>query len=278
MPTADQTRIEQDRARPRLMDLWWALRPLSSVVRFMQTGAHPDDEISGMLAALAIRDGINLSYACSTRGEGGQNDVGTEAGADLGALRTREMERACDVLGMRLYWHGTDPHDSITDFGFSKSGEETLRRWGRERVAQRFVEIVRTEQPDILCPTFLDVPGQHGHHRAMTEAAFDVVTAAADPNHPSPLPPWQVKKLYLPAWSGAGQAYDDDLPPPPATLTVPGTDREEMSGWSWNRIGQQSRAFHRTQGMGRWEPAGAGADWPLHLALTQVEGPDHTVW
>ena len=53
-----------------------------------------------MLAALWLRDGVNLSYACSTRGEGGQNDIGTEAGPVLGALRTAEMERACDVLDM----------------------------------------------------------------------------------------------------------------------------------------------------------------------------------
>ncbi|MEM6325393.1 MAG: PIG-L family deacetylase, partial [Pseudomonadota bacterium] len=171
MPTMDQTRLARDRAHPRLMALWWALCPLKSVTRFMQTGAHPDDEMSGMLAALALRDGLTLSYACSTRGEGGQNDIGTEAGADLGALRTREMEAACDLMGMRLYWHSTDPNDTITDFGFSKSGEETLERWGEARVMARFVEIVRTERPDILCPTFLDVPGQHGHHRAMTQAA-----------------------------------------------------------------------------------------------------------
>ncbi|MEL6206380.1 MAG: PIG-L family deacetylase [Pseudomonadota bacterium] len=279
MPTSDQSRITDDRARPRLMELWWALRPLTSVVRFMQTGAHPDDETSGMLAALAFRDGINISYACSTRGEGGQNDIGTEGGLDLGALRTKEMERACDVLGMRLYWHSTHPEDTITDFGFSKSGEETLGRWGRDRTMLRFVEIIRTEKPDIICPTFLDVPGQHGHHRAMTAAAHAVMAAAADVAQPTNLPPWQIKKMYLPAWSGAGQAYDDDLPPPPATLTVPGTDRDPMSGWAWDRIGQQSRAYHRTQGMGRWIPAGyAGQDWPLHLAETHCTGPDDVLW
>ncbi|MEM1066278.1 MAG: PIG-L family deacetylase, partial [Pseudomonadota bacterium] len=278
MPTADQIRIDKDRVHPRVIALWWALRPLTSVVRFMQTGAHPDDEISAMLAALTYRDGINISYACSTRGEGGQNDIGTEAGAALGALRTREMERACDVLGMRMYWHSTHPEDTITDFGFSKSGEETLARWGRARTMERFVEIIRTEKPDIICPTFLDVPGQHGHHRAMTEAAHAVMAAAADPDLPTKLPPWQVKKLYLPAWSGAGHAYDDDLPPPPATLTIPGLDGEPMSGWSWERIGQHSRAFHRTQGMGRWVPAGAsGRDWPLHLAQSHVNGPDEAL-
>ncbi len=278
MPTPDQRRIEDDRLHPRLMSLWWALRPLTSVVRFMQTGAHPDDEITGMLAALAFRDGVNISYACSTRGEGGQNDIGTEAGTDLGALRTREMERACDVLGMRLYWHGTHPADTITDFGFSKSGEETLGRWGPERTLLRFAQIIRMERPDIICPTFLDVPGQHGHHRAMTQAAFDVMEAAADPALASNLPVWQVSKLYLPAWSGAGQAYDDDLPPPPATMVVPGSDREEMTGWPWNRVGQQSRAYHRTQGMGRWIPAGETRDWPLHLAVSHAEAPDTAVW
>ena len=274
MPTPDQIRLEQTRMRPRVLDLWWALRPLQSVVRLMNTGAHPDDETTALLAAIGLRDGINLSYACSTRGEGGQNDIGTESGPALGALRTREMERACDLLNMRLYWHGTSPDDPIRDFRFSKSGEETIGIWGHDHLLHRFVEIVRTDRPDIILPTFLDVPGQHGHHRAMTQAAHEVMEAAADPDFPSNLPPWQVSKMYLPAWSGAGQAYDDDLPPPEATLTIDGAGKDPMSGWSYARIGQMSRAFHRTQGMGRWVPAGPGKDWPLHLAISDVDGPD----
>jgi LmbE family N-acetylglucosaminyl deacetylase len=277
MPTQDQIRLEQTRMRPRILDLWWALRPLQSVVRLMNTGAHPDDETTALLAAIGLRDGINLSYACSTRGEGGQNDIGTESGPALGALRTREMERACDLLNMRLYWHGTSPDDPIRDFRFSKSGEETMGIWGHDHLLHRFVEIVRTDRPDIILPTFLDVPGQHGHHRTMTQAAHEVMTAAADPDFPSNLPPWQVSKMYLPAWSGAGQAYDDDLPPPEATLTVSGSGKDPMSGWSYARIGQMSRAYHRTQGMGRWVPAGPGRDWPLHLAISHVDGPDEAL-
>ena len=274
--TPDQTRIASQRTTPRILSLWWALRPLTSVVRFMQSGAHPDDETTGLLAALALRDGLNLSYTCSTRGEGGQNDIGTETGAALGALRTREMERACDVLGMRLYWLSQGPEDSITDFGFSKNGKDTLNRWRPDRTLARFVEVIRTDRPDVLMPTFLDVPGQHGHHRAMTEMAHRVVTAAADPGFSSPLPPWQVSKLYLPAWSGAGTSYDDDLPPPPTTSTVDGSGADPVSGWRWDHIGQQSRAYHRTQGMGRWQPPETLRDkrWPLHLAWSVVDGPD----
>lgn len=270
MPNAVQSRILSEAADPLIAKVWRAMAGLRSVVGFMNTGAHPDDETSAMLAALWLRDGVNLSYACSTRGEGGQNDIGTEAGPALGALRTAEMERACDVLDMVMYWHGQSPDDTITDFRFSKSGKETMGIWGRERLLQRFVEIVRTERPDILCPTFLDIPGQHGHHRAMTEAAHAVIDLAADPDFPCDLPVWQVSKLYLPAFSGAGGAYDDEVPPPPATLVVAAKGGDEMLGMSFERIGQWSRQFHRTQGMGRWFAPGDERDWPLHLAWSRV--------
>ncbi|WP_375552086.1 PIG-L family deacetylase [Rhodophyticola porphyridii] len=274
MPTTDQSRIMAEAATPLIARIWRALQPLRSVVGFMNTGAHPDDETSAMLAVLGLRDGINLSFACANRGEGGQNDIGTEAGFDLGTIRTAEMERAAEMLDMRLYWLGQSPEDTITDFGFSKSGDETMARWGRDRTLARFVHILRMERPDIICPTFLDIPGQHGHHRAMTSAAHEAMELAADPAFTgSDLPIWQVSKLYLPAWSGAGGSYDDELPPPDVTLTIDGHGTDPVLGTSYARIAQQSRAFHRTQGMGRWIPPGAETDWPLHLAISKL-GPD----
>ncbi|SDR13874.1 PIG-L family deacetylase [Pseudovibrio sp. Tun.PSC04-5.I4] len=271
MPLSDQERIAAHKQNVRLVELWRALQPLKSTVSFMNTGAHPDDEISEMLAAIGLRDGVSLSYACANRGEGGQNDIGTEATETLGVLRTAEMEKACDVLNMRMYWLSDNAEDSIFDFGFSKSGKETLGKWGHQRTLKRFVEIIRQERPDIISPTFLNIPGQHGHHRAMTQAAHEVMKAAADPKFPDVgLPVWTVKKLYLPAWSGAGDAYDDDLPPPPATLELDCNGEEEVTGWSWAQIGEQSRAFHRTQGMGRWRPYSKENSWLLHLAESTV--------
>lgn len=270
MPMTDAARILAQRSAPAGLMLWRALQPLRGLVRFMNTGAHPDDETSGMLAALSLRDGVGIAYACSTRGEGGQNDLGREAGADLGTLRTAEMERACDVLGMSMYWLSTSPDDPITDFGFSKSGVETLGKWGHAGTLRRLVEIIRADRPDIICPTFLDIPGQHGHHRAMTQAAHEAMAAAADPAFAAEGAPWQVAKLYLPAWSGAGDAYDDDLPPPPETVRVSGAGREPVSGWTWEEIGQQARVFHATQGMGRWLGGAETVGWPLHLAQSRV--------
>jgi len=271
MPLTQPDRIARDLAQPLMLTLWRALQPLRSVTTFMNTGAHPDDETSTMLAALTFRDGVNLSYICANRGEGGQNDIGSEVTEDLGTLRTAEMERAADVLDMRLYWLSESPGDSIFDFGFSKSGVETMGKWGRARTLARFVDLVRTDRPDIICPTFLDIPGQHGHHRAMTEAAHLVMDLAADPGFDgSDLPPWQVAKLYLPAWSGAGGSYDDEVPPPEETLRIGGEGHEPVSGWPWPRIGQHSRWFHKTQGMGHWTGTSPHPGWPLHLVRSSV--------
>ncbi|PWJ11445.1 PIG-L family deacetylase [Jannaschia seohaensis] len=264
--TPDQTRLEADRAAPRIVQLWRLVTGMRTPLTFMQSGAHPDDETSGMLAALRFRDGLDLAYVCSTRGEGGQNDIGREAGAALGVLRTAEMERAAEILDMRVRWMTPAPGDPVHDFGFSKSGEEALARWGRDRTLDRFARALRVLRPDLLCPTFLDVPGQHGHHRAMTLLAPEAIARAADPAWETEQEPWRVTKLYLPAWSGAGTAYDDDLPPPPATVVVSGQGVDPVTGASWARIGQWSRGMHRTQGMGRWPEA--QRDWPLHL----VEG------
>ena len=278
MLLTDIERIERQTKAPRALALWRTLQSLRCCASFMNTGAHPDDETSAMLAALSYRDGFTVSFACANRGEGGQNTLGSHSVYDLGVIRTAEMERAADVLSMRLYWLNETVDDTIFDFGFSKSGKETLGKWGYERTLKRFVYIVRSERPDIICPTFLDIPGQHGHHRAMTQLAHEVIDAAADESFDTgSLPVWQVKKLYLPAWSGAGDAYDDDLPPPPATLLIDAKGEEPFSGWTYEQIGQQSRQFHKTQGMGRWVAPGHERDWPLHLARSTYSGSDDSL-
>jgi len=282
MPSVDIDRILHASVHPRVLDLHFALQRLRSTVSFMNSGAHPDDETSAMLAALGFRDGLDISYACANRGEGGQNNIGTESGSALGTLRTAEMERAAEALDMRLYWLSSHVNDTISDFRFSKSGIETLAKWQHEHALNRFVSIVRREKPDILCPTFLDVPGQHGHHRAMTQLAHEVVSAAADvsfvvKHNGEPLPPWTVAKLYLPAWGGGGSSYDDELPPPQTTLQVQANDTDELTGWSWELIGQQSRRFHLSQGMGRWVAVGDERNWPLHLAHSIFTSNDDSV-
>ncbi len=274
--TPSQQRIVQQAAQSAITRLWDSLVALKSVSSFMQTGAHPDDETSRLIARLSKADGIRVSYVCGVRGEGGQNDLGTELRSALGVLRTREMERAAGTLNMALYWLNEEYDGAIFDFGLSKSPTETFEHWGHERTVEGLVRAIRTERPDVIAPTFLDIPGQHGHHRAITVATEEAFALAADPqafpHHLADgLRPWQVKKLYLPAWSGAGGAYDDEVPPPNATLSVDVGALDPVHGATYAQIAQWSRAYHRTQGMGHWTDAKPDSV-PLHRRLCTLDG------
>ena len=267
----DRERLTRRQARPALVTLHRALSRLTSVVTVMNTGAHPDDEQNGLLAALRLGLGMRVFVACSTRGEGGQNSLGPERTGALGIVRSREQEEAARVIDADVHWLGHGPDDPVHDFGFSKNGKDTLARWGHDRIVERLVRAYRRERPDIVIPTFLDVPGQHGHHRAMTEAAEAAIALAADPNafpehFAEGLSSWQVQKFYLPAWSGGGGTYDDEVPPPEATLTVSAPGRDAATGAGFDQIGEWSRLNHASQGMGRWHPV-RKTEWPLHLLL-----------
>ena len=209
------------------------------------TGAHPDDEWSGFLAWLAFGRGVHTVYACATRGEGGQNALGPERGAALAALRGREMARAAGELELTLRW--LDP--AFADFGYSRSAEDTLRRWGEARLVECLVRLILAERPDALSPTFLDVPGQHGHHRAITRCTLEAAALAADAGYRLPEAEagvWRVGKIYLPAFPGTGGSYDDAEPPPPETIRVDLGEICGPLGASWARIGERSRRHHAT--------------------------------
>lgn len=259
--------LARQEAAPALLRLHRALSRLDSVLHVMNTGAHPDDEQSGLLAWLRFGRGMRVTVACSTRGEGGQNILDGARGAALGLLRSREMEEAARVLDADVAWLGHGPDDPVHDFGFSKDGDDTFARWGETRIVERLVRAYRATRPDIVIPTFLDVPGQHGHHRAMTRAARRAVDLAADPSAfpEQSLAPWRVAKFYLPAWSGGGGTYDDELPPPQTTLTETVVGRDPATGADYARIGEWSRARHASQGMGRWHEVPMRS-WNLHRA------------
>lgn len=265
----DRERIEKQKQSSSLVRLHRALSRLNSTATMMNTGAHPDDEHNSLLAYLRLGLGFRVIVACSTRGEGGQNALGPERLGALGILRGREMEEAARELDADIHWLGHGPDDPIHDFGFSKNGDQTFARWGEERIVERLVRAYRAERPDIVLPTFLDVPGQHGHHRAMTRAAETALGLAADPaafpeHLDEGLKPWRVSKFYLPAWSGGGGTYDDELPPPAATLALEASGLEPPTGASYDHIGEWSRYYHASQGMGRWRDVPRTA-WPLHL-------------
>ena len=97
-----------------------ALDKLPVYVRVLQTTAHPDDESAGTLTWLSRKYHATTALFCMTRGEGGQNILGTEKYQALGLVRTGELLEACRYYGTDLFFGNN------VDFGFSKTAEETL--------------------------------------------------------------------------------------------------------------------------------------------------------
>ena len=265
--------VEQETQRG-LVELYENLLPLKSVASFMTVGAHPDDERSSQIALLSRGLGVRSITVTANRGEGGQNAIGTEYLQALGVLRSREMEQASAAFNVELFFLSESFDDPIYDFRFSKSAVETLEIWGEDVMMEKLVRAIRQSRPDILFTNFQNVFGQHGNHRAMayaTELAFDL---AADPNAfpeqlEEGLQPWQASKLYLPSGSGSGQS-DTELN---ETLTIDTGAYDQFFGATYEQLGQQSRAYHRSQDMGRWAEERSGSSG-LHLQESFVTTPE----
>lgn len=75
------------------------LNHLRALQRVVVVVAHPDDEVfcSGLICELKHR-GAHISVLCLTRGEGGPCDG--YAREELGEIRSAEMKKSCDELGI----------------------------------------------------------------------------------------------------------------------------------------------------------------------------------
>nr|WP_309100186.1 NEW3 domain-containing protein [Fredinandcohnia onubensis] len=226
------------------VELWNAVKPLDTTVTFLNTGAHPDDERSDFLAYLSRGLGVKTASLIANRGEGGQNAIGNELGNALGIIRSNEMIEAAKVNGVKAYHLSETTSDAIYDFGFSKSPDETLEKWGEDVTYERLIKFIRTYQPDIVMPSFLNVDSQHGHHRLINILSLQAFEDAADPSVfpeqlENGLEPWQIKKLYLPVSEKE------------ATTSIEIGDYDPIYGMSYPQLGEASRYLHKSQGMGR---------------------------
>src|SRR3982751_6981948 len=104
---------------------WQRLLKLQTTGSAMHTTAHPDDEHGGVLAMLSRGQGVRVSMLTLTRGESGDNAIGSELFDALGLIRTDELLVADRYYGVdRQYFTGA------LDYGFSKRLDAALEKWG----------------------------------------------------------------------------------------------------------------------------------------------------
>lgn len=104
-----------------------ALKKLNTVGAVLYIAAHPDDENTRLLSYLANEKLLRTGYLSLTRGDGGQNLIGSEQSELLGLIRTQELLAARGTDGAEQFF------TRANDFGFSKNPEETFSVWGKRK-------------------------------------------------------------------------------------------------------------------------------------------------
>jgi LmbE family N-acetylglucosaminyl deacetylase len=223
-----------------------SLKKLQVLGSVLYIAAHPDDENNSLLPYLAKEKMYRTAYLSLTRGDGGQNLIGPEQGIELGMIRTKELLAAREIDGAEQYF------TSAYEFGFSKSMDEALQVWDRQKVLADAVWVIRNYKPDVIIARFPpDARAGHGHHSASAQIAREAFAAAADPHQfPEQLTNgvtvWQAKRLLWNTFNfgGANTTSNDQF-------KIDVGVYNPLEGKSYGEIGGEARSMHKSQGEGR---------------------------
>lgn len=235
--------------------LWRELLQLRTTASAMHVTAHPDDEDGPMLAMLSRGQGAHVSLLTLNRGEGGADLIGPYFFDYLGVLRTLELMQADRYYGADQYF------THVVDYGFSKTLQESLDKWGgKENLLRDVVYAVRRDRPDVIIARFRgDQRDGHGNHQASGVMAQLVIEAAGDPNRfpeqiKAGLKPWQPKKVYHDnIWPEFRPEDKGDC-----TLPIDTGQYDPVLGRSYAQISSEGLSFQRSQGTGGGRPIPPG--------------------
>ncbi|MGH9441315.1 MAG: PIG-L family deacetylase [Thermoanaerobaculia bacterium] len=222
---------------------------LPTTASLLQVTAHPDDEDGALLTLLARGRGVRTGLVSLTRGEGGQNKIGTELFDELGMTRTEELLASAAYYGVSLSF------TRAVDYGYSKTLSEALQKWRfAERdggpVVEDLVRAIRRFRPEVLVARFSGtLRDGHAHHQA---SAILARKAFAEAGRPDAFPelrregllPWQPKKLYIGIVHANEQwAVSEDV-----------GRFDPLLGLSYSQLAWEGLAHQRTQGVGQVRP------------------------
>lgn len=223
-----------------------ALEKLNTLGSVLYIAAHPDDENTSFLSYFNYAKHLRTGYLSLTRGDGGQNLIGDEQGDLLGVIRTQELLQARSIDGAEQFF------TRAVDFGYSKTPEETLRKWGKEEILSDVVWVIRKFKPDVIVTRFpTNGVGTHGHHTASALLAVEAFKLAgkkdAFPEQLKYVETWQPKRIFWNAWTPAlnSMGINSDT-----LITINFGEYNNLLGRSYTEISALSRSMHKSQGFG----------------------------
>lgn len=268
-----------------------SLAELSTRASLLMITAHPDDEDGGLLAAETRGEGARAALMTLTRGEGGQDAMSDQLYDALGIIRTQELLQSDRYYGVHQYF------GDVIDYGFSKTREEALEKWGHERVLEEVVRVVRLTRPLVLASVFAGAPTDgHGNHQVAGEVTQEAFAAAGDPTRfpeqiKAGLRPWSPLRVYAhvpwfpPKKEGIYDYATDKYVPvrffnyvdqtwiegkPAANLGVAEGAVNWPSGLTFQQIGREGVAYQRSQGHGSTVTAPGFSTSEYHLYGARV--------
>lgn len=232
-------------------EVYHQLERLNTLLSVLYVAAHPDDENQRIISYCNNTLNANTAYLSLTRGDGGQNLIGTERGPLLGVLRTQELIEARRIDGGGQYF------TRAIDFGYSKNPKETFGFWDKDKVTSDVVRVFRSHRPDIVINRFDHrTPGRtHGHHTASAMLSLEAFDLSGDPSvytdQLSTLSTWQPAKIYFNTswWFYGSREKFAEADKSTLTSVDIGTFYP-LEGISNSEIAANARSMHKCQGFG----------------------------
>ena len=260
------------------------LQQLNFLGNVLYVAAHPDDENTRLISYLTHNIHANTAYLSLTRGDGGQNLIGTEIRELLGVLRTQELLAARGVDGGQQFF------TRANDFGYSKTPEETLQIWNKDTVLSDVVRRIRAFRPDIIINRFDHrTPGStHGHHTSSAMLSMEAFDLAANPNaYPQQLDEfdtWQPSRVFFnTSWWFYGSQENFKKASKNGLISLDVGVFYPSLGMSNNEIASLASSKHLCQGFGRLNSRGEEIEYLELLKGATLENQDmfhgiNTTW
>src|SRR5205085_11341162 len=132
-------------------------------------------EDNSLLSYLSRGENARTGYLSLTRGDGGQNIIGSELGEALGVIRTEELLQARRLDGAEQFF------TRAYDYGFSKTLSEAKQKWDEQTLLCDAVRVIRHFRPHVVVAVFNGTPADgHRQHQLPGYIAPLAVKAAAD--------------------------------------------------------------------------------------------------
>jgi len=240
-------------------EIYRELKTLKNLPKVLYLAAHPDDENTGLLSWLVNDRNVETGYLSLTRGDGGQNLLGTEQGAALGLIRTHELLEARKLDGAQQFF------TRAIDFGFSKNTTDTFKQWDENSIIADVVWVIRKFRPDvIICrfpPTAAAGHGQHAASAVVAEKAFKLAgDKTAFPNQLKYVNAWQPKRVL---WNTFRFGSVNTTAENQLKITVGQYDAQ--LGMGYGELAGLSRSLHKSQGAGTQSVAGIKTEYFSHV-------------